>query len=79
LLLDGAIELGLTEGPLESEELESTVFFQDELVAIAPAGHPLLETRRVSVRESSAASRSSCARKAPARGRWWSGPCAGKG
>lgn len=50
-LLDGAIELGLTEGPLESEELESTVFFQDELVAIAPAGHPLLKRGRVSVRE----------------------------
>ena len=51
LLLDGAIELGLTEGPLESEELESTVFFKDELVAIAPAGHPLLKKRRVTVRE----------------------------
>ena len=50
-LLDGAIELGLTEGPLESEELESTVFFQDELVAIAPAGHPLLKRGRVAVRE----------------------------
>jgi DNA-binding transcriptional LysR family regulator len=35
-LLEGAIELGLTEGPLVSEELESEVFFQDELVAIAP-------------------------------------------
>jgi DNA-binding transcriptional LysR family regulator len=50
-LLAGTIELGLTEGPLESEELESTVFFKDELVAIAPAGHPLLKKRRVSVRE----------------------------
>ncbi len=51
LLLEGAIELGLTEGTLESEELESTVFFQDELVAIAPAGHPLLGKSRVTVRE----------------------------
>jgi DNA-binding transcriptional LysR family regulator len=50
-LLDGSIELGLTEGPLESEELESTVFFQDELVAIAPAGHPLLESGPVPVRK----------------------------
>jgi DNA-binding transcriptional LysR family regulator len=50
-LLEGTIELGLTEGPLESEELESTVFFQDELVAIAPAGHPLLKKGRVTVRE----------------------------
>lgn len=51
LLLDGPIELGLTEGPLESEELESTVFFKDELVAIAPAGHPLLKKGNVTVRE----------------------------
>jgi DNA-binding transcriptional LysR family regulator len=49
-LLASSIELGLTEGPLDSEELESTVFFQDELVAIAPAGHPLLKKRRVTVR-----------------------------
>jgi DNA-binding transcriptional LysR family regulator len=51
LLLAGAVELGLTEGTLESEELESTVFFQDELVAIAPAGHPLLKKKSVTVRE----------------------------
>lgn len=50
-LLDGSIELGLTEGPLDSDELESTVFFQDELVAIAPAGHPLLKKARVTVGE----------------------------
>jgi DNA-binding transcriptional LysR family regulator len=50
-LLDGSIELGLTEGPAEWEQLESTVFFQDELVAIAPAGHPLLKKRSVTIRE----------------------------
>jgi len=50
-LLAGTIELGLTEGPLDSEELESKEFFQDELVAIAPAGHPLLKKGRVTVRE----------------------------
>ncbi|HTY85946.1 MAG TPA: LysR family transcriptional regulator [Candidatus Acidoferrum sp.] len=50
-LLEGVIELGLTEGPLESKELESSVFFQDELVVIAPAGHPLLNRGRVTIRE----------------------------
>ncbi len=50
-LLESTIELGLTEGLLESEELESTVFFEDELAAIAPAGHPLLKRGRVSARE----------------------------
>jgi DNA-binding transcriptional LysR family regulator len=50
-LLAGTIELGLTEGPLESEELESAVFYKDELVAIAPAGHPFLSKTRVTIRE----------------------------
>lgn len=50
-LLDGTIEAGFTEGPLESEELESKICFHDELVAVAPAGHPLLKKGRVPVRE----------------------------
>jgi len=50
-LMEGRIELGLTEGLIESEELESKVFLQDELVAIAPAGHPLLKKERVTVSE----------------------------
>ena len=50
-LLEGVLDLGLTEGLIESEELESTVFFQDELVVIARRGHPLLKKGRVSIRE----------------------------
>lgn len=50
-LINGSIELGLTEGPIENDELESAVFFQDELVAVAPAGHPLLKKKSVSVRD----------------------------
>jgi DNA-binding transcriptional LysR family regulator len=50
-LLNGSIELGLTEGPIEDSELESLVFFHDELVAIAPAGHPLLKRRNVTARD----------------------------
>lgn len=50
-LLSGNIELGLTEGPIEDDELESTVFYQDELVAIAPARHPLLKKKNVAARE----------------------------
>jgi DNA-binding transcriptional LysR family regulator len=49
LLLSGVIELGLTEGPME--DLKSTVFSHDELVAIAPAGHPLVKKSSVSVPE----------------------------
>lgn len=50
-LLGGAIDLGLTEGAIEDGELESTVFFQDEIVVIAPANHPLVKRKNVSVRE----------------------------
>ena len=50
-LLEGRIELGMTEGPIESEELDSTAFFQDLLVPIAPAGHALLDKRTVTARD----------------------------
>ncbi|HEU6448183.1 MAG TPA: LysR family transcriptional regulator [Verrucomicrobiae bacterium] len=50
-LLDGTVELGLTEGLIENDALESEDFFQDELVAIALAGHPLLKKKNVTVRE----------------------------
>lgn len=50
-LLSGSIELGLTEGPIADDELESTVFYHDELVAIAPAGHPLLKRKKVTARD----------------------------
>ncbi len=46
-LLDGSVEIGLTEGPIEDDELESKVFFHDELVAIAPAGHALLKKKKI--------------------------------
>jgi DNA-binding transcriptional LysR family regulator len=42
-LADGLLDLALTEGFVESEELEATVFRQDELVPIAPPGHPVLQ------------------------------------
>jgi DNA-binding transcriptional LysR family regulator len=50
-LLEGSLELGLTEGTSESAELESTVFFRDELVVIAPVDHPLLKKRCVTLRD----------------------------
>ncbi len=50
-LLDGTLEFGLTEGVHEAPELESEVFFEDELVAIAPAKHPFLKRDDVTARE----------------------------
>jgi DNA-binding transcriptional LysR family regulator len=42
MLLDGKLDLGLTEGFAEDIGLEAVVFAEDELVAIAPPTHPLL-------------------------------------
>ena len=50
-LMEGSIELGLTEGLIELQELESKVFCQDELVVIAPTGHPLLKKGPATVRD----------------------------
>jgi DNA-binding transcriptional LysR family regulator len=41
------LDLGLTEGLVEGEELDAEVFHQDELVLIAAPGHPLAGQRRV--------------------------------
>ena len=49
-LLDGKLEAGFTEGRVESDELETTVFQQDELVAVAPPGHDLFLRKRVTAR-----------------------------
>ena len=50
-LMEGSIEIGLTEGVIQAEHLDSEVFHADELVAIAPRGHPLLKQKRVTARE----------------------------
>ena len=41
------LDLGLTEGLIEEEELEAEVFYQDELVMIAAPGHRLAGQPRV--------------------------------
>jgi DNA-binding transcriptional LysR family regulator len=50
-LLAGTVELGFTEGLVEAGHLDFKIFAEDELVAIAPRGHPFLQKRRVSVRD----------------------------
>ena len=50
-LMDGTLEVGFTEGRIVSDALETTVFQQDELVAIAPVGHTMLSKKRVTARE----------------------------
>jgi len=46
LLIDGVIDIGLSESPMTSAGLDATVFMEDELVAIAPVGHPLTRKRK---------------------------------
>ena len=50
-LLAGTVELGLTEGLMAAEYLDSKIFHEDELVVIAPPGHPLLKRKRVTARD----------------------------
>lgn len=47
----GSLDVALTEGPMRADELTSKVFWEDELVAIAPAGHALLKKKKVTARE----------------------------
>ena len=42
LLIDGLLDVGLTEGFVGSDDLEAEVFIEDELVAIAAPDHPIL-------------------------------------
>lgn len=42
MLLEGRLDLALTEGFADDPDLAAAVFAHDELVAIAPPGHPLL-------------------------------------
>lgn len=50
-LMEGSIEIGLTEGLIEIEHLDYEVFHQDELVAIVPPTHPLHERTSVAAKE----------------------------
>ena len=48
-LVEHELDIGLTEGFVEEEELEAEVFHQDELVLIASASHRLVGKPRVSL------------------------------
>ena len=42
MLIEGKVDIGLTEGFADAPDLDASVFAEDELVAIAPPSHPLL-------------------------------------
>jgi DNA-binding transcriptional LysR family regulator len=49
-LAEGTIDIAYTEGVIAEENLNSSVFAEDQLVAIAPAKHALARKRRVTAR-----------------------------
>lgn len=46
-LLNGSIDLAVTEGNVRDESLKSTVLMDDQLITIAPFNHPLTRKRSV--------------------------------
>jgi len=48
-LIEGTLDLGLTEGYVESADLEVEIFSEDELVPVAPPEHPIFESSPVSL------------------------------
>jgi DNA-binding transcriptional LysR family regulator len=46
-LRDGTLDVGFTEGEPGGDGLQSTVFAEDELIAVVPPGHPLTDKKRV--------------------------------
>ena len=45
-IVDGRIDCALVGGPLQDERLEALPVFEEELVVIAPAGHPPIRSAR---------------------------------
>ncbi len=50
-LLEGTVDLGLTEGDPGDQTLDARVLMEDELIAVAPPGHPLARRRKVTAAE----------------------------
>jgi DNA-binding transcriptional LysR family regulator len=48
-LSDGAIDLAITESPVEDDRFQADVLMHDALVVIAAAGHPLSRKRSVTI------------------------------
>lgn len=46
-VLEGEMDVGLVEAPLNHPDLEVTGFMQDELVVVVPYGHPWAERRAI--------------------------------
>lgn len=61
-LVDGTVDLGLTEGTLpRDEQIHSRVFQEDELIVIAPAKHPLAAKPKGKSRPRAVSARQLCA------------------
>lgn len=50
-ILDGPLELGLIEGPVEHENIISKPFMKDELLVVLPYNHPLAIKKNLTLKE----------------------------
>lgn len=50
-LLDGTLDLGLTEGFVADEDFDSSVFRQDDIILIAPPDHALTQRQGITLRQ----------------------------
>jgi LysR family transcriptional regulator, transcriptional activator of the cysJI operon len=51
LMLSGALDIGLLEGPVQAPEMVEEVFLEDELVLVAPGGHPWRERAAITLED----------------------------
>jgi LysR family hydrogen peroxide-inducible transcriptional activator len=51
LLAEGEIDLAVLALPVQGEHLETTTLFTEELMAMLPAGHPLADKPRLTLRD----------------------------
>lgn len=50
-LAENLLDIALTEGFIDQPDLDATIFQQDNLIAIVPPGHPLLNKKSVTARQ----------------------------
>ncbi len=50
-IIDGVLDIGLTEGFVEDPALDGVIFRYDQLVAVSAAGHPLTQQRNITLKQ----------------------------
>ena len=50
-IIDGVVDIGLTEGFVEDSALDGVIFRYDQLIAVAAPGHPLTQQRNITLKK----------------------------